>query len=63
MKLNDQGTTIKFGDNALLLVKDITKAMIIEAVVRAAKLASTQNKTVISCEHVTSILFQLVRNF
>ncbi|XP_019879470.1 centromere protein X [Aethina tumida] len=53
----------KISDDALEIVCEISKALVLEAAYRSAKQASSENKTVVTVENVEAVLSQLMLDF
>ncbi|CAH1363728.1 unnamed protein product, partial [Tenebrio molitor] len=53
-------TKTKISDDAVELMTELTKVLVVESSVRAAKQASLQNKNVVTLDHMESVLPQLV---
>jgi hypothetical protein len=54
-------TKTKISDDAVELMTELTKVLVVESSVRAAKQASLQNKNVVTLDHMESVLPQLVK--
>ncbi|KAF5307176.1 hypothetical protein FQR65_LT00692 [Abscondita terminalis] len=61
LKLRFKDTKTKITEEAVELVKEITKAMVIESAIRAAKQANMRDDLVVSLNNVETMLLQLVR--
>jgi hypothetical protein len=56
-------TKTKISDDAVELMTELTKVLVVESSVRAAKQASLQNKNVVTLDHMESVLPQLMLDF
>ncbi|KAF5301355.1 hypothetical protein FQA39_LY10753 [Lamprigera yunnana] len=63
LKLNDKESKPKITEEAVELVKEITKALVVESAMRAARQASLENKSTVTLENVETMLLQLVSRF
>ncbi|CAH1979676.1 unnamed protein product [Acanthoscelides obtectus] len=53
----------KITDEAVELVSEIAKALVVEASLRAAKVASNENRTLVTLEDIEGTLPQLILDF
>lgn len=61
MKTQFSNSKLKISEEVLTVINEISKAIVVEAAIRAAKQASISTKKVVELEHVEAILPQLVK--
>lgn len=61
MKSQFTNSKIKITEEVLSLINEISKAIVVEAALRAAKQASLTSKKVVQLDHVEVVLPQMVR--
>ncbi|KAK5647459.1 hypothetical protein RI129_002351 [Pyrocoelia pectoralis] len=63
LRLSYKDTKTKITEEALELVKEVTRVMVVEAAMRAAKQAFSENKTTVNVNHVESMILQMMLDF
>lgn len=61
MKTQFNNPKMKITEDVLTLINEISRAIVVEAAIRAAKQAAVAGKKRVELEHVESVLPQLVR--
>ncbi|KAK5647571.1 hypothetical protein RI129_002463 [Pyrocoelia pectoralis] len=63
LRLSYKDTKTKITEEALELVKEVTRVMVVEAAMRAAKQTFSENKTTVNVNHVESMILQMMLDF
>ncbi|XP_031328090.1 centromere protein X-like [Photinus pyralis] len=63
LRISYKDTKTKITEEALELVKEVTRAMVVEAAMRAAKEAFSENKTTVNVNHVENMILQMMLDF
>ena len=61
--LKYKDTKTKITEEAVELVKEITRVMVVEAAIRAAKQAFSESKQTVDVNHVETMLLQMMLDF